>query len=149
MTEDGQIDGPDSIWFEGVGDIPIFDEDDFRLEQDRDQATYAETFVQALGTVSQLRTVLLTHPQEEVRWRVVARFIAKGSHCPSLVSAALIDALRSDPSWMVRDAAAMGLLHYSNATVYRVLRDAADDENETVRETIQYVLTQMHFDLNQ
>jgi len=134
-------DQPDTIDIGSVKGIPIFDDDDARLEEDRALWSVARRKAQALHTTDDLLSGLRDHDWR-VRHESVDRLVARGKDdprtLPSLVAVGL-----SDKAWQVRDAAVMRLTDFRSGDAVAALRQAQHDEHSEVRESATYCLQQM------
>lgn len=134
-------DRPDTIDVGPVKGIAIFDEDDPRLEQDRDLWAVASRKAQALHTTDELLSGL--HDDDwRVRHESVDRLVARGKDDPRTLPA-LIAAGLSDKAWQVRDAAVMRLMDFRCTDSTSALQQAQHDPHPEVRESATYCLEQI------
>ncbi len=141
MNERPPEDQPDVIYVGPVGPIPVFHDDDPRLEEDRTAWSMARAVAQALHSVDDL-LIGLTDQDWRVRHEVVDRLIARGGSDPRTVPA-LVIAVERDDSWQVRDAVVMRLHEFDPATVRPVLLRALEDDHEEVRQSARHSLAQL------
>jgi len=134
-------DQPDEIWIGEIGPIPIFHNDDFRLEEHRARLRQAAAVADALHSADELAHGM-SHPDELVRIRVVPRLIARGGGTDQAILT-LTSALANDPSAGVRDIVATGLggLPFE-ARINAALQRAVEDEDEEVRSAARTSLLQ-------
>lgn len=137
-------DDADVIWIGPVGPIPVFHDDDFRLAEDRERGRVTAAAADAMHTAEELLHGM-RHDDPDVRWRVVARLIARwGSDERTLPT--LLTALATDASAAVRDTVAMSLLAFpEDPRVQDALNSALQDLDEDVRWSAEYCLTQLRW----
>jgi HEAT repeat protein len=141
MTERPSADQPDAIWIGPVGPIPVFHDDDPRLEADKVAGRRFAAVADGMHSAEELLAGL-HHPEAEVRWRVVDRLVARAGSDARTVPV-MLDVLRSDPSWKVRDAIAMAFSGFHDQRVVLALHQALTDDHEEVRWAARYALTQL------
>ena len=139
--ETPSADQPDTIWIGPVGPIPVFHDDDPRLQVDREEGRRFAAIVDAMHSADELLAGL-RHPEDEVRWRVIDRLLARAGNDPRTVPA-MIEALRADPSWKVRDTIAMRFAGLTDPRIIVALRRAMNDDHEEVRWSARYALNQL------
>src|SRR5947208_2427025 len=100
-------DQPDTIQIGPVDSIPVFHEDDPRLEGERRRWARARAKAQAMQTTDEL-LVGLEDPDWRVRHETVTRLISKARHDHRTLGT-LLRLLREDRAWQVRDAVATRL----------------------------------------
>ena len=132
-------DQPDTIDIGPVKDIPVFHEDDPRLEEDQQKWSAAAKKAQALHSPDELLSGL-RDPDWRVRHETVDRLIARAKDDPRTIPT-LIQAASSDDSWQVRDAVVMRLPDLHSQEVLGALRIATEDEHPEVRWSAAYALT--------
>jgi hypothetical protein len=135
-------DRADAIYIGPVGPIPIFHDDDFRLEEDRAREKANAAIADAMQSAEELLEGVREHPDEDVRCRAVPRLVARWRTDPRTVPA-LLEGLAEDASSDVRDGIAMALGSFDELRVVTALRAALNDENEEVRWSPQYSLAQL------
>jgi HEAT repeat protein len=130
--------GEDSLWIGPVGPIHVSDKPTPR----RIAADAGAARAQKLITVEEHLDALRSEPDVWVRYEVVPRLEARGRDDTRTVPA-LIDALGTDTSAAVRDAAAMALVgHIEQEGVANALTHALADEDADVRWSAAYGLSQ-------
>jgi HEAT repeat protein len=134
-------DQPDTFDIGPVKDIPVFHEDDPRLEEDQEKWSAATKEAQALHSPDELLSGL-SDPDWRVRHETVDRLIARAKNDPRTIPA-LIQAASSDESWQVRDAVVMRLPDFHSQEVLEALRTATEDEHPEVRWSAAYSLNQL------
>jgi HEAT repeat protein len=134
-------DQPDTIDIGPVTDIPVFHEDDPRLEEDKEKWSAATKTAQALHSPDELLSGL-GDQHWRVRHETVDRLIARAKNDPRTLPA-LIQAANSDESWQVRDAVVMRLHDFRSSNVLEALRIAAVDTHPEVRWSAAYSLNQL------
>jgi HEAT repeat protein len=134
-------DQPDTIDIGPVKDIPIFHEDDPRLEEDRALWSAARRRAQALHSPDELLSGLRDHDWR-VRHESVDRLVARGKDDPRTLPALIVAGL-SDSVWQVRDAAVMRLKDFRTTDTIAALRQAQHDRHAEVRDSATYCLQQM------
>src|ERR1035437_3447167 len=101
-------DRADAIHIGPVGPIPIFHDDDFRLEEDRAREKVNAAIADAMQSTEELLEGVREHPDEDVRCRAIPRLVARWRTDPRTVPA-LLEGLAEDTSSDVRDGIAMAL----------------------------------------
>jgi len=145
MTDLPPDDQPDEIWIGPIGPIPVHYADDPRLEAERAEWQRAAGIADALTTPDEL-LVGLTDDNWRVRLWVIDRVVARAGKDPQVISA-LIERLRIDPVWQVRDRAAVALVELPcDQRIIDALIAAGSDESEDVRESAAYALEQVERD---
>jgi HEAT repeat protein len=135
---DGMEDREREIWIGPVGPIPISDEPTPR----REAAIRGAKRAQKLVTIDEHLDALRSDPDEWMRCEVVPRLEARGREDGRTIPA-LVDALASDESAVVRDAVAMALAgHAGDERVADALAHALADEDADVRWSAAYGLSQ-------
>lgn len=135
-------DQPDIIDIGPIDSIPVFDEDDPRLDHDRQLWAAARTKAQAMHTADELLRALQADPDWRVRHEVVDRLIARGRDDERALRA-LIRSVRADAAWQVRDAVAMRLHEFDPRRVVPALISATSDTHPEVRSSARYSLAQL------
>lgn len=134
-------DQPDEIWIGRVGPIPVFHDDDPRLEDENARWVVARSIAQALETADELLDGL--HSAEwRVRHDVVDRLIARAADDERTVPE-LVVALRSDPNEKVREQVAMAFHAVNDSRVVEALGIALGDPSEEVRAAARFSLDQL------
>ena len=105
MPADDEVMGDESLWIGPVGPIHVSDKPTPR----RIAAAAGAARAQKLITIDEHLDALRSESDEWVRYEVVSRLEARGRDDARTVPA-LLNALASDPSAAVRDAAAMALV---------------------------------------
>jgi HEAT repeat protein len=137
-------DQPDTIDIGPIKGIPVFHDDDPRLEGDRARWSAAARLAQAMHSVDDLLAGL-GHDEWRVRQECVPRLAARGKADTRTVPA-LLTAVIADEVWQVRDTAVMALLDFNCPEAKVMLRLALDDVHPDVRWSAEYVLHQLHVD---
>lgn len=133
-------DRPDTIDIGPILNIPIVDDDDPRLMEDRATWSAATRTAQALHSSDELLQGL-RHHDWRVRHQSVARLVARARDdvrtLPALLKAAV-----HDRSWQVRDAVVWGLLAFGTGDVLAVIQAAGHDVHRDVRWSGRFALFQ-------
>lgn len=136
-------DGPDELRI-GPIVIPIIEDDDPRLAEERSRWSSAASTAQALSTWEDLRHGL-NHDDWRVRHESVVRISARWRDDPRTLPAILQMAVE-DPVPQVRDSAVMCLTDYPGDAVRGTLERAAHDPDPEVRWSANYCLAQHGLD---
>lgn len=140
MTDEVEHEG-EHIWIEGVGAIPVREPTAEESRQRQLDAAVAD----ALHTPEDLQRGMY-HERPNVRWRVVARLVARGFDHPSTVPT-FLDVLQHDPSPVVRGMVAFTLHRFSDDS--RVLpaleQSGRSDPDDQVRADARYSLDQVEY----
>jgi HEAT repeat protein len=133
-------DQPGVLWIGLVGPIPVFPNDDFRLDADKAARAAAAATADAMRSADELLAGL-RHQDEDVRWRVVDRLVARARD-DARTGPASISALRDDASWKVRDKVAITMSSFREAEFCAALVQALSDQNKDVRWAASFALRQ-------
>jgi HEAT repeat protein len=134
-------DQPETVDIGPVTDIPVFYDDDPRLEEDKAKWSAATKTAQALHSPDELLSGL-RNQDWRVRHQTVDRLIGRAKNDPRTLPA-LVRAANSDESWQVRDACVMRLKDFPASSVLAALRIAAVDPHPEVRWAAAYSLSQL------
>jgi HEAT repeat protein len=134
-------DQPDTIDIGFVKGIPIFHDDDPRLEDDKARWSAATRKAQALHSPDELLAGLRDHDWR-VRHQSIDRLVARAKEDPRTLPA-VISAALSDKTWEVRDAAVMRLMDFPSTDSISALRQAQHDQHPEVQESASYGLHQL------
>jgi len=142
VTEQPPDDQPDEIWIGPVGPIPVHYVDDPRLERDRAAWRNAAAVADGLVTADELLSGL-GNGDWRVRLWVIDRIVARASSDERVVPE-LIEHLKEDPAWQVRDRIAGALAEFpAEQRVIEALVIAEADEHDEVRQSSAYALEQI------
>ena len=131
----------DEIWIGPVGPIHVRDEHD--PEWVVEQAAWREPRARAYAMVTvDDHLVGLKDPDWRCRFEVIDRLIARGRTDPRTLPA-LLDAVKSDASWEVRDYIAFRLGDFPAEAVEGALRLAEKDPHPEVRRSARDSLAQL------
>lgn len=136
-------DAPDELRI-GPIVIPIIEDDDPRLAEDRALWSSARSTAQGLHTWEDLRQGM-NHKDWRVRHESVIRISARWRNDPRTLPAILQMAVE-DPIPEARDSAVMHLTDFPGEAVRGTLERAAHDPNAEVRWSANYCLAQHGFD---
>jgi HEAT repeat protein len=135
-------DRADAIYLGPVGPIPIFQDDDFRLEKDHARAKLNAAIADAMHSAEELLEGVREHPDEDVRCRAVPRLVARWRTDPR-TDPALLEGLAEEASSYVRDDIAIALGSFDEPRVVTALRAALNDENQDVGWSAEHSLAQL------
>lgn len=131
----------DEIWIGPVGPIRVWDENDPEFIAER--AAWHEPRARAYAMVTvEDHLAGLADPDWRCRHEVIDRLVARGKSDPRTLPA-LLNALKSDQAWQVRDCIAMKLYEFPVDRVELALREAERDPHPEVRWSARFSLTQL------
>lgn len=131
----------DVLWVGPIGPIPILHDDDPRYDEDRWMWSVARSAAQAMHTADELLAGL-SDTDWRVRHEVVDRLIARGRDDPRTLPV-LLESVKNDPAWQVRDVIAMRLHDFDSNLVRDVLVQVVDDPHPEVSWSGRYSLFQL------
>lgn len=136
-------DEADSIKFNGVPAVPLFEEDDFRFVQSRQIGASTTRLVDAMHSADELLAGV-SDANADVRRKAVPRLVARW-YSDQRVEPTLIQLAVEDSDPLVRDAATMAFLDFApSEAILSALGIAQQDSDEDVRWSANYVLGQIH-----
>lgn len=138
------IEPGDEIWIGPVGPIRVWDVND--PQYIAEQAAWHEprARAQAMITVED-HLAGLADPDWRCRHEIIDRLVARGKHDPRTLPT-LLNLLRSEPAWQVRDCIVTRLDEFPADSVEAALRAAMNDEQPEVRQSARFSLNQLRLE---